>query len=75
MITGMMVVGIAGIFAGVFMSLAAVGVFTNEARGVSKSLEVMAAFSAAPASMMEELDPSFHDRVVTPVRAGRSEKP
>jgi len=67
MITGMMVVGIAGIFAGVFMSLAAVGVFTNEARGVSKSLEVMAAFSAAPASMKEELDPSFNDRVVTPV--------
>jgi tight adherence protein C len=67
MVTGMMVVGIAGIFAGVFMSLAAVGVFTNEARGVSKSLEVMAAFSAAPASMKEELDPSFNDRVVTPL--------
>ena len=67
MITGMMVVGIAGIFAGVFLSLAAVGVFTNEARGVSKSLEVMAAFSAAPASMKEELDPSFNDRVVTPL--------
>ncbi len=67
MITGMMIVGIAGIFAGVFLSLAAVGVFTNEARGVSKSLEVMAAFSAAPASMKEELDPSFNDRVVTPL--------
>jgi tight adherence protein C len=67
MITGMMVVGIAGIFAGVFLSLAAVGVFTNESRGVSKSLEVMAAFSAAPASMKEELDPSFNDRVLTPV--------
>ena len=36
----MLMLGIAGIFAGIFLSLAAVGVFTNEARGVSKSLAV-----------------------------------
>jgi tight adherence protein C len=43
------------------------GVFTNEARGVSKSLAVMEAFSAAPEAMKKELDPSFNDRVLTPV--------
>jgi tight adherence protein C len=58
--------GIAGIFAGVFLSLTAIGVFTNESRGVSKSLVVMEAFSAAPDALKEELDPSFNDRVLTP---------
>jgi tight adherence protein C len=65
--TLMFVLGIGGIFAGVFLSLTAIGVFTNEARGVSKSLVVMEAFTAAPQSMKEELDPSFNDRVLSPV--------
>jgi tight adherence protein C len=34
---------------------------------VSKSLAVMEAFSAAPEAMKKELDPSFNDRVLTPV--------
>ncbi len=55
------------IFAAIFVSLAAIGVFTNEARGVSKSLAVVEAFSAAPAAMQKELEPSFNDRVLTPV--------
>ena len=67
MTTGMLILGIVGIFGGVFLSLAAIGVFTNEARGVSKSLIVMEAFSAAPDALKEELDPSFNDRVLTPV--------
>ncbi len=62
-----MLIGIGGIFVGVFLSLTAIGVFTNEVRGVSKSLAVMEAFSAAPASMKQELDPSFNDRVLAPV--------
>jgi tight adherence protein C len=67
MTTILMFIGIAGIFGGVFLSLAAIGVFTNEARGVSKSLVVMEAFSSAPDAMKEELDPSFNDRVVGPL--------
>jgi tight adherence protein C len=65
--TGILVLGIVGIFAGVFLSLTAIGVFTNEATGVSKSLAVMEAFTAAPDSMKQELEPSFNDRVLTPL--------
>ena len=59
--------GILGIFAGIFLSLTAVGVFTNEARGVSKSLAVVEAFSAAPQSMKDEIEPGFQDRVLNPL--------
>lgn len=61
-----LVAGIAGIFLAILLSLTAVGVFTNEARGVSKSLAVVQAFTTAPESMRKELDPSFNDRVLTP---------
>ena len=64
--TALMVLGIGGVFLGIFLSLTAVGVFTNEARGVSKSLAVLDAFSAAPQSMKDELDPGFQDRVLDP---------
>jgi len=59
--------GIAGIFAAIMLSLTAVGVFDNETRGVSKSLSVLEAFSAAPPELRQELDPSFNDRVLTPL--------
>ena len=64
--TVLLITGILGIFAGIFLSLTAVGVFTNEARGVSKSLAVVEAFTAAPQAMKDELAPSFQDRVVGP---------
>ena len=35
-----LVIGIVGIFAAIMLSLTAVGVFDNEARGVSKSLSM-----------------------------------
>ncbi len=59
--------GVLGIFLALFLGLTAIGVFTNEARGVSKSLTVIEAFSAAPAEMQRELTPSFQDRVIGPV--------
>ena len=62
-----LIVGIVGIFGAIMLSLTAVGVFDNEARGVSKSLAVIEAFSAAPAELRQELDPSFNDRVLTPL--------
>jgi len=64
--TVLLITGILGIFAGIFLSLTAVGVFTNETRGVSKSLAVVEAFTAAPQTMKDELAPSFQDRVVGP---------
>lgn len=67
MTTVILMIGIGGIFVGVFLSLAAVGVFSNEVRGVSKSLVVMEAFSTAPDALKEELDPSFQDRVLSPL--------
>src|SRR3954453_5893027 len=64
--TVVLLVGIGAVFAGIFLSLTAVGVFTNEAKGVSKSLAVIEAFSTAPQSMKDELDPGFQDRVLNP---------
>jgi tight adherence protein C len=64
--TVLLFVGVLGIFAGIFLSLTAVGVFTNEVRGVSKSLAVVEAFSAAPQAMKDELEPGFQDRVLGP---------
>lgn len=65
--TLILVLGIIGIFAAIMLSLTAVGVFDNEARGVGKSLAVLEAYSAAPHEMRKELDPSFNDRVLTPL--------
>ena len=59
--------GLLGIFAAIFLALTAIGVFTNEARGVSKSLAVMQAFSTAPKEMQRDLEPGFQDRVVGPL--------
>ena len=65
--TVILVVGIVGIFAAIMLSLTAVGVFDNEARGVGKSLSMLEAFSAAPPELRKELDPSFNDRVLAPM--------
>lgn len=62
-----LVLGLVGIFAAIMLSLTAVGVFDNESRGVGKSLAVLEAYSAAPPEMRKELDPSFNDRVLTPL--------
>jgi tight adherence protein C len=66
MITIFLAIGVVGIFAAIFLSLAAVGVFTNEATGVSRSLAVVEAFSSAPAALQEELEPDFQTRVLLP---------
>ena len=65
--TVILIVGIVGIFGAIMLSLTAVGVFDNEARGVGKSLSMLEAFSAAPPELRKELDPSFNDRVLTPL--------
>ena len=67
MATVLLVVGIGSIFLALLLMLTAVAVFNNEARGVSKSLAVVQAFSAAPEALKKELEPSFNDRVLTPL--------
>jgi tight adherence protein C len=65
--TVMLIAGIAGVFLAIFLAFAALGVLNNETRGVSKSLAVLEAFSAAPPELRKELEPSFNDRVLTPL--------
>jgi tight adherence protein C len=65
--TVFLIIGVSALFAGIFLSLAAVSVFTNEATGVSKSLSVLEAFSTAPQALKKELEPSFEDRVLNPL--------
>lgn len=65
--TVILVFGILGIFAAIMLSLTAVGIFDNESRGVSRSLSLLDSFSAAPPELRRELDPSFNDRVLTPL--------
>jgi tight adherence protein C len=63
----LLVGGVAGIFLSIFLALTAVGVLGNPTNGVSKSLAVLEAFSAAPSEMRAELEPSFEDRVIAPL--------
>jgi tight adherence protein C len=67
MSTLFLVAGLLAIFGGIFLALTAIGVFTNEVSGVSKSLAVLNAFSSAPDEMRKELEPGFEERVLTPL--------
>jgi tight adherence protein C len=67
--TVFLLVGVLAIFAGLFLCLAAFGVLTNESHGVSRSLSLMNAFSAAPEAMQAELDRPFSERVLDPLLA------
>jgi len=58
MTTLILIGGLLAVFLGIFLALTAIGVFTNEARGVSKSLAVIEAFTAAPSELRQELAPS-----------------
>lgn len=69
MSTLFLVAGLVGIFGSIFLALTAIGVFTNEASGVSKSLTVLRAFSSAPAEMRKEMEPGFEERVLAPLLA------
>lgn len=60
-------IGIVSIFVALLIALAAVAVFDNGQRGVSKSLAVVHAFTTAPEALRKELEPSFNDRVLSPL--------
>ena len=52
-----LVAGIVGIFLAIMLSLTAFGVLDNEARGVSKSLNVLEAYTSVPPELRKEIDP------------------
>jgi len=67
MTTVILVAGITAVFLAILLSLTAIGVLTNEDRGVSRSLAVLEAFTTAPKAMQQELDKPFNDRVLAPL--------
>jgi tight adherence protein C len=60
------VLGLAGIFLGLFTALATVGGLTSERRQVGRSLAAVDAMRTAPASMTVEADLPFSERVLSP---------
>src|SRR5690349_9201229 len=60
-------VGLAAIFCAVVILLATIGVLTGEREQVGRSLAAIEAFKTAPASLRQELDKPFVDRVIRPL--------
>jgi len=68
--TLMLILGLAGIFAGVVLVFAGLGVGVTERSGVGRSLAAIEAMgSATPALRSQELERPFGERVVIPVSA------
>lgn len=62
-----LVLGLVGIFVGVTLVIVAFGAGLARRTGVSRSLAAVAAMSGAPASMKEDLDVPFDERVLGPL--------
>ena len=65
--TLLLVIGIAGIFAGLGVALTVIGVATSEKKAVGRSLAALDAMRGLPAEMTDELDRPFNERVVEPM--------
>jgi tight adherence protein C len=65
----LLVIGLGGIFLAIAIALATMGAITSERQQVSRSLAAVQAIQAAPASMVQELDTPFKQRVITPTLA------
>ena len=61
-----LVIGLAGLFVGIVLLLATIGAITAERQQVGRSLAAVQAIQGAPATLREELDQPFSERVVTP---------
>ena len=62
-----LLLGVACIFAALFVTFAAIGGLTSETPGVNRSLSVLEALTNAPEQMRNELDLPFVDRVLAPL--------
>ena len=67
--SGLLILGIALVFAALFVAFAAVGGLTRETKGVNRSIAVLEALTGAPQDMTKELDQPFSDRVLLPLLA------
>jgi len=66
----LLVGGVLAIFAAFIVVMAAIGVFSGDgAANASRSLALITAYSSAPKSMREELEPDFNERVIDPLLA------
>jgi tight adherence protein C len=65
--TVILAVGLVLIFVALLVALLGIGALTNEREGVNRSIAAIEAFGAAPAELRSELEPSFNDRVLTPL--------
>ncbi|MDX6309230.1 MAG: tight adherence protein [Nocardioidaceae bacterium] len=65
----LLILGTGSVFIALLLALTALGVLSSEMTGVGRSLAAIQAFGAAPPELREELEPSFSDRVVVPLRA------
>lgn len=65
--SGLLILGIALVFAALFVAFAAVGGLTRESKGVNRSLAVLEALTGAPEDMVKELDQPFSERVLLPL--------
>lgn len=65
--TLLLVAGTVAIFAAIFVALFAAGVFNGERYSAARSLALVNAFTTAPKSIKEELDPGFRKRVLDPL--------
>ncbi|MGH3497559.1 MAG: type II secretion system F family protein [Nocardioidaceae bacterium] len=59
--------GVGAIFSALLVGLAAAGVFSGQRGRMSRSMALLEAFSTAPKSMQQELEPGFQDRVLNPL--------
>jgi tight adherence protein C len=62
----MLLIGLGGIFLGVLLLLATVGVITSERQAIGRSLAAVEAIQSAPKALRKELDQPFRHRVVVP---------
>jgi tight adherence protein C len=67
--TVVLTLGLAGIFFSLLLSVIAFAVLRGQGGGVSRSLAAIEAYGSAPPVLRAELEPTFGDRVVTPLRA------
>jgi tight adherence protein C len=67
MTTLYLLVGIFAIFGGLLLVLVSLGALSDGAKGVSKSLAMVDAFSSAPQQLKDEIDLPFDERVLTPL--------
>jgi tight adherence protein C len=64
-----LILGLAGVFLALVISLATVGVMTSERQQVARSLAAVNAISAAPSPMAQRLNKPFAERVIEPALA------